>query len=211
MNHAPRRSLFTLLTLAALLAGAGACGGCGGMKLWGGPTADVAITSAKTSATLKPAFTTVVYRSSDRSTIDVYLTDLPLGRLQDSADKLDGVSGTVVHIAMFLQPVAGKTPIDPTACSGSVRQLVLADGAMGSYGGGAFVTTADPGKETLSGTIRGGTVRLTRATPDFNDLLGPAGVEGKFTARYDESACRAIAQRLQDASIALPPIKTELK
>lgn len=201
-------SVIATLVLAVCVTGAG---GCGGMKLWGGPSAEVAITGQRNKATLKPAFTTAVYRAADASTIDIYLTDLPIGRLQDGADKLDGLSGTIVHISMFLQPVAGKTPIDPTACSGSLRQLVLADGAMGSYGGGAFITTGDPGKETLSGSVRGGTVRLSRATADFNDLLGPATVEGKFTARYDEAACRAIAQRLQDASIALPAVKTEAK
>jgi hypothetical protein len=79
------------------------------------------------------------------------------------------------------------------------------------YGGGAFITTSDPGKETLSGTVRGGTVRLTRASADFNDLLGPSSVEGAFNARYDEAACRAIAQRMQDAALTLPKIKTELK
>jgi hypothetical protein len=184
---------------------------CGGAKLWGGPSAEVAVVSSRTGAALKPRFTTAVYRAADASTIDVYLTDLPIGRIEDGSDKLEGLSGCVVHIALFLQPEAGKTPIDPTACSGAVRQLVIADGAMGMYGGGAFITTANPGKENLSGSVRGGTVRLTRASADFNDLLGPAAMEGKFTARYDDAACRAIAQRLQDASFALPAIKSEVK
>ncbi|MDP1663357.1 MAG: hypothetical protein Q8L55_15710 [Phycisphaerales bacterium] len=210
MNHARLRYASTFISSAVLtltLAG----GGCGGMKFWGGPSADVAVVSARTGAALKPRFTTVVYRSADESTIDVYLTDLPLSRLQDGGDSLEGLSGSVVHVALFLQPSAGKTPIDPTACTGAVRQLVVADGAMGMYGGGAFITTADPGKETLSGSVRGGTVRLTRASANFNDLLGPASMEGKFTARYDDAACRAIAQRLQDASLSLPAIKSELK
>lgn len=205
------RRAASLLLAASCLAVTVIGGGCGGMRLWGGPTAELAIVSNKTHAQLKPSFTTAVYRAADRSTIDVFLTDLPLARLEDGADKLDGVSGSVVHIAVFLQPTAGKTPIDPTACSGSLREFVLADGAAGIYGGGAFITTSDPGKETLSGTVRGGTVRLTRATADFNDLLGPSSVEGSFTAKYDDAACRAIAQRLQDASMTLPKISTELK
>ena len=207
MNHALRHALLASSACALLLS----AGGCGGMRLWGGPSAEVSVVSAKSGAALKPRFTTAVYRAADASTIDVYLTDLPLGRLEDGADKLDGLSGSIVHVAMFLQPVAGKTPIDPTACTGAVRQLVVADGAMGFYGGGAFVTTADPGKETLSGSVRGGTVRLTRASTDFNDLLGPATLEGKFNARYDDAACRAIAQRLQDASFALPAAKSDVK
>jgi hypothetical protein len=200
-----------LLTLLSALALTAACGGCGDMLLWGGPSAELAVVSNKSHATLKPTFTTAVYRAADLETIDVFLTDLPLARLEDGADKLDGLSGSVVHIAVFLQPTAGKTPIDPTACSGSIRQFVLADGAAGVYGGGAFVSTAEPGKETLSGTVRGGTVRLIRATADFNDLLGPSTVEGAFTARFDEAACRAIAQRIQDASMTLPKVKTEVK
>ncbi|HYD00672.1 MAG TPA: hypothetical protein VEB22_05545 [Phycisphaerales bacterium] len=184
---------------------------CGGVKLWGGPSADISATSSSTGAALRPKFTTAVYRAADASTVDVYLTDLPLGRLRDGADSLDGLSGSIVHVALFLQPSAGKTPIDPTACSGAVRQLVFADGAMGMYGGGAFITTASPGKESLSGSVRGGTVRLTRASADFNDLLGPATLEGKFTARYDDAACRVIAQRLQDAALSLPAIKRDLK
>lgn len=201
--HYPR--LLSVLVTTLLLAG------CGNFRLWGGPSAEMAAVSNSSGKALRPAFTTAIYRAADRSTVDVYLTDLPLARLADPADKLDGLSGSIVHVALFLQPVAGKTPIDPTACSGSVRQLVIADGAAGIYGGGAFITTAEPGKESLSGTVRGGTVRLTQASNDFNDLLGPASMEGAFTARYDDAACRAIAQRLQDAAMTLPKVKMELK
>ena len=199
-----------LLSIACLLV-CPLLASCGGAKLWGGPSADVSVTSSRTGAALKPKFTTAVYRAADAFTIDVYLTDLPLGRLSDGTDNLGGVSGSIVHVALFLQPSAGKTPIDPTACSGAVRQLVVADGAMGMYGGGAFVTTTSPGKESLSGAVRGGTVRLTRASAGFNDLLGPASLEGKFSARYDDAACRAIAQRLQDAALSLPAVRADLK
>lgn len=200
-----RCTALLLLLLCPLLAA------CGDFKLWGGPSADLSVVSSKDGATLRPKFSTTVYRAADESTIDIYLTDLPMARLADGTDKLEGLAGSVVHVSLFLQPSAGKTPIDPTACSGALRQLVVADGAMGMYAGGGFITTGDPGKETISGTLRGGTVRLIRATKDFNDLLGPASMEGKFTARYDDAACRVLAQRLQDGSLGLPVIKLELK
>lgn len=180
---------------------------CGGMKLWGGPTAEVSTTSTKTGATYKPRYATAVYRAADEETIDVYLTDLPMARIEDGADKLDGLSGSILHVSLFLQPVAGKTPIDATACSGALRQIIIADGAMGMYSGGAFISTSSPGKETISGQVRGGSLRLARATPTFDDLLGAAAMEGKFSARYDDAACRALAQRVQDAAFSLPAVK----
>lgn len=185
--------------------------GCAVADLFGTPRGDLAVTSSAGRGVLRPTFTTVVYRAADRSTVDIYLTDLPMDRVADGQDALADRSGSIVHVSLFLQPVAGKTPIDPTACSAVVRHLVLARGAAGLYGGGAFVSSDDPGADRLKGTISGGTVRLTRAGEGFDDLLGPSVVEGSFTARFDPQACRALAQRLSDAAARLPRIKTELK
>jgi hypothetical protein len=80
-----------------------------------------------------------VYAAQDRNTADLYLTDLPMERLSAEDDTLAGLSGTIVHVSIFLVPTAGRTPIDVTAVNASIRQVVIADGVVGVYSGGGFV------------------------------------------------------------------------
>lgn len=189
--------------------------------------------SAAHGTTYTPQFTTAIYRYIDASAADIYLTDLPVSRLADRDDPLSDVTGTLIHIHLFLIPQAGSTPIDPTACTAAVRQFVFAGAdaapkptaerrageaepppAIGVYAGGAFVTPSDdkPGKPTLSGTVRGGTLRLVQVTPGFVDALGPSTLRGTFVARNDDAAGRAIGERLvglvgvmTDYTAPLPP------
>lgn len=191
---------------------------CADWKLWGGsglgwtrPSAKIATVSGRggpDAGRLEPTLTSAVYQASDGSTADFYLTDLPLDRLANIDDKLDGVSGTLIHVSVFLRPKAGRTPIDSTACNAAVRQLIVSDGALGLYSGGGFVAPTDFGKDQVTGSIEGATIRLVRATNDFADLLGPSELNGTFIAQYNAEAARALSQRMLQLSSTLAERRT---
>jgi hypothetical protein len=158
-------------------------------------------------AFLAPAFQTGVYRSTDPNTADLFLTDIPLSRLTDPADTLADAEGSVLHLHMFLVPAAGKTPIDSSACNASIRHVVLSHGAIGFYGGGGFFYPNDtPGDAQMQGTIAEASLRLVRASRDFNDLLGSSVAEGTLNAALDDKMAKAIAARLDALANATPPV-----
>lgn len=194
-----------LLALAAAV-----LSGCHTVRSLGVTGNTLSTTAAGDGAVLAPRFTTAAYRYIDINTASVYLTDLPLARLADLADPLDDVTGTVVHIHLFLVPKAGRTPIESTACNAAVRQAVFADGAKGLYTGGGFVLSRRPGGQSFSASVRNASLRLARATPGFTDRLGPATLQGFIVAPLDEPAALAIAERLQQLDVKLPPASPAL-
>jgi hypothetical protein len=180
-----------------------AAGGCAALHAGGRAT----VRSMGSGATLTPAFSTRVYSSADTSTADLYLTDLP-----ESAWNADPASltGTIVHVHMFITPKAGQTPIAGTASTAVVRCAVLAKGQVGIYGGGGFfVNSGRPGGKTFGGGIRRGSLRLLRSSPGFQDLLGPSEISGSFEAVKDPEAVHTL-ERLFRATMSradpLPPV-----
>jgi hypothetical protein len=137
-----------------------------------------------------------VYAAQDRNTADLYLTDLPMERLSAEDDTLAGLSGTIVHVSIFLVPTAGRTPIDVTAVNASIRQVVIADGVVGVYSGGGFVDVEEIEAEGLEGQIRRATIRLTRQSNGFADALGPSELSGNFNAKLDVARSRVLSARL---------------
>lgn len=193
-RHARRRSLFALLLVP--LAGLTGCGG---------NSTDLRLQAIMENAVVKPDFQVRAYIPADKNTADIYLSDIPTERLLDPADALADAVGSVVHIHMFLTPVAGSTPIDATACNATVRQVVLAGPlgaagdrpALGVYGGGGFLLPDDtPGARSFSGSLFDATLKLTHATPGFVDRLGAARMSGDFSVRRDDALARAMSQRL---------------
>ncbi len=170
-------------------------------SFWYGDGGTLVATSATGDAMFTPGLGTAVYKRIDESAADVYLTDLPMERLADSRDALADVSGTIVHVHLFLVPTAGSTPVDSTACNAAARMMVFSNGAVGIYSGGGFLfPTTVPGDGDYSGTIRNASLRLVHATTDFADKLGPTVLKGGVQAKRDEAAAAVIAGRL--ASVA---------
>jgi hypothetical protein len=163
----------------------------------------IEVRSVQNAAMDAPALRTAAYTSSNRNTAEVYLTDLDAAALEPGAS-LEGLSGRIVQIRMFLEPLAGSTPIEPTACSVIIRHIVLADGEIGIYGGGGFLNpNRRAGRSRFSGTVRGATLRLTGQTDGFNDALGPSRLDATFSARRDESLARRIAARVDDLLLSV--------
>jgi len=145
-----------------------------------------------------PILPHAVYSWVDANTANIYLTDLPAPAL-DPGTPLEGVSGRIVHLHMFLLPEAGSTPIESSACSISVRHIVIAGGQIGVYaGGGFFKPDSLTRSDDLRGRIRGATLRLTASTSNFADRLGPAVMDASISARRDEASAKRIAQRVED-------------
>lgn len=187
------------------LTGVLALGGC----TWTPSTTVFSVESVGSPSVLTPNLPFGVYVSSDANTADLYLTDLPLERLADAKDPLAELSGTIVHVHMFLVPSAGRTPIDPTACNASIRQAILSSGAVGIYSGGGFFYPSDStGAREFGGQLVQGTLRLSRATANFDDLLGPARASGSLRTTLDEPATAAIAARMESLVRATPALPT---
>lgn len=187
-----RVSGFHRVLIAAMFGGLAAAGGCGG----GGGRA-VRLESIEQGARLDATATMQAYRSADANSADIYMTDLPESALEGDAD-LSGVTGNMTQLRLFINPEPGATPIDPTACSVTIRHIVIAGGEVGVYAGGGFLDPSDaPGGRTFSGRVHGATLRLVAASPGFKDLLGPSRFTGGFSARKDEALARRMEARFR--------------
>jgi hypothetical protein len=186
-----------LLALCAL-----PLGSCGTMGLSGGSGQ---LTSVEHGSTLGASFTTSVYKGTDPNVVDFYLTDLP-ETLWTKGGDVSTLSGTILHVHMFLQPRAGHTPIATTANSATVRWLVLSEGRVGLYGGGGFFTrSGDVGEDSLAGTLSGATLRLTHQGPGFADTLGPSILSISVDATQDPATADALARAMSSLLASSTP------
>lgn len=128
-------------------------------------------------------YPTRVLVGTDAATADFYLTDLPPELWRPEAS-LEGVSGTLVHMHLFLPPAAGRAPMGDNASNLNIRFIVVAGGEVGVYGGGGFFYLSGSAMgRRAGGTITGASMRLLHATPKFRDILGASQLSGSFEAR----------------------------
>ena len=139
---------------------------------------------------LEGVYETAVYANLNSTETSFFLTDIPMD------DLLAGnvTTGMVVHINLLWEPTAGKTPMDSSATNVTVRYIVFADGEMGIYGGAGFaMPKGEPGKGSMSLSLRDASITLLDRTDGFVDLLSPARLTGKITAEFDERRSRQMA------------------
>lgn len=95
-----------------------------------------------------------------------------------------------VTLRVFYRPRAALTPIDPNATNTIIQYLVFAGSdrqQVGVYSGAGYVYPRGTfGDESLRAAVWDGNLLLTDASASFKDLLGPALVRGKFTAKRDD-------------------------
>lgn len=193
----PPRPLIPLALIALLLPG---CTRLGIVS-----SANGKLVGSASRAVLAPDFRVLVFdRSDDDGTADLYFTDLTDEQIEayfDDSGAWTKISGSIVHVHMFIKPYAGRTPIESTAANASMRWAVLSDGEIGVYTGAGFVF---PGRSLLgskiSGTVRDATLRLTRATEGFHDPLGPSSLSMGFTAKEDAETVEGLSRRLDAAA-----------
>lgn len=191
-------SIFRVSPLLTLLAAATlALHGCGSVS---SSLRENALTSTADGSGLSSRFPTQVYYGNETNVADFYLTDLPPSVWEQGGDVSD-LEGTIVHIHMFVVPKPGKTPIQRTASSSTVRWLVLSKGRVGVYGGGGFFSeSGEVGEDKFGGTLYDASLRLIRSTPGFKDPLGPSVLSVSVSAKKDQKAAEAISRAFTSLS-----------
>ncbi|MCA9275902.1 MAG: hypothetical protein KDA29_07745 [Phycisphaerales bacterium] len=206
-SHAvSRRSRATLITLMGASLSLSACNALRG---GGGSGGSSRVLSDTTGSVYETNLRTRVYAFHDENTADIYLTDLPNAQLTAFFEKnadWSQISGTIVHIHLFLDPKPGKTPIEPTAANASIRYAIISNGQIGIYDGAGFMLPGrKPGKDSINGSFKAAPLRLTRASDGFSDLLTPARLDLSFDAKLDERAAPELQARLDAmAAVAKP-------
>lgn len=197
-------AVFTAIFLPALT-------GCAGIGLSGsGSPGSGQVVSEAESTRLELRLPDRAAVVQDRNTADVYLTDLSPATL----DRITGgdlgpeVSGTLLHIRIFLNPKPGRTPIADTAATATARLVVVARGQVGVYDAAGFLMPGNSlRKGYASGTLRNAPTRLSRATPGFTDLLGSARMEVGFGARANDETADRIASAIRTLALVAEPVE----
>lgn len=157
----------------------------------GGPSTPV-FTSAATGDALRVAYPEAVYVERDANTADLYFSSITGVGVPGAP--MRAVSGSVLHVHMFLKPRAGRTPIDFTAANVTVTHILVANGAIGVYGGAGFMLpSGDAGAATFGGRLREVTLRPTAMTDAFDDELGWNELAGVLRAARDPDRAAQIA------------------
>lgn len=175
---------------------------------WGSDTGRTRLRSVSTGDTLAPALPLRVFDVGESGVCDFYLTDLPEPLLRSGGD-LTTINGVVVHVHLFTQPKAGKTPIAGSATTATIRVLILSGGQAGIYAGGSFGRVqGSPAKDaTVAASLKGGTLYLVRATDAFADALGPCEFMGSFEASKNEDLAKPLARVLEALSHSMPSLE----
>ena len=188
-----------ILALVLLLAACLHVGGCAS-------SSSLEIESLDADVTIVPVIRTQIARHVDENTIDIYLSDIPEDRLLAPARRggflpaagtgIDDPSpgnGTILHIRMFVNPRAGRTPIESSASNTTMTCLIIADSIgdnviAGRYGGGGFLLPTTPTTAaTFHGSINDGSLRLVSRSPRFADRLGLCEIHTTIAARRDDA------------------------
>ena len=177
---------------AVLIVAVSMIGGCSVFSGVGGASTPVFV-SGQTGDRLSIDYPDGVYQESDNNTADLYFSTIE--GVGEPGVPMSGVSGSVLHVHMFLEPRAGKTPIDFTAANITVTHILVAEGAIGVYGGAGFMLpSGDAGASTFGGRLREVTLRPTALTDGFSDKLGWNELGGTLQAQRDpQRASRSAA------------------
>jgi len=197
MPTARRRALLPLLALGA----ASQLTACGLFV-----AQSYALQSATTGARLQPTLPTAIFIDDDGVTAEVILTDLPTSLLRPGAS-LEGASGNLIHIRLFMRPRPGRTPIESTAFNTAVTHAVIADGRVGIYRGGGFMLPRTGlGGSRFAARFLGGQVRLESSTGGFLDLLETSDIRAGVNARRDPGLLQLALARLRELVDETDPV-----
>lgn len=193
------------LTCSALALACAASVGCRSVGSFARGTGGEFVSDEQAHA-LNPDIRTRVFSSDDMNSADLVFSDLDAATLTDRS-AWDGAFGQVIHARMFIQPRPGRTPIEPTACTVTLRYLVLAGDEFGIYAGGGFLLPdGSPDDDTFGGKISDASLRLVSATPGFNDLIGSGRLDLSFKARRDHDAVRRAARNADFKAFGALPV-----
>jgi len=193
--------------LGTLLAGAVLAGvtGCQLPKLPRLTQGQVVSAGEDTKLTPDLEYRAYTYQSANNA--DVFLTDIPPDQL-DTPEEIARASGQIVHVRMFLRPRPGRTPIDPTACTCTVRYAVLAEGRAGLYAGGGFIIPDNsPGKARWQGRVPRTVLSLAGKTDGFVDPLGESVFRLSFRTRENEERAEILRAAMDRIARGVTPVE----
>jgi hypothetical protein len=128
--------------------------------------------------TLRGGFESGIYTVADQNTATIILYDGPPQNPSQA-----------VTIRMFWSPHAGRTPIDPTATNATIQYVIFGEAGkeIGIYSGaGHLYPNSTVGSDLFTGSVWQSTLRIADKTDGFNDTIGLARLEGKFTVSRDD-------------------------
>ena len=131
---------------------------------------------SSSGAALRPDFTSGYFRFSRDQAYHFILfatTRAPHG----------GTVRQVMILRVFWTPVPGVTPIVHTAINTTIRYLIFTPHGCGMYQGAGFVRLHNsPRAREMHASLVQGDLRLTGASGNFVDAIGPSRIIGDFTA-----------------------------
>lgn len=136
---------------------------------------------------LQGSFKNVYFSYEPNAEASFIFSDVSLNQVSAG----DVQTAQVLHVQLLWDPVAGRTPMEPSATNASIRYVVIANGEVGVYSGAGFAIYS--GKLTdkrVTLTLRDASLQLQDATAGFNDLLSPAHMTGSITAQRDNDKAR---------------------
>ncbi|MEM1165468.1 MAG: hypothetical protein AAGI30_04175 [Planctomycetota bacterium] len=176
--------------------------GCSALRVRGPRENAIRLESRIRATELEPAWRTAVYAYRDANTADIVLSSWSVAELRRFGEIGRIRPGSMLHVHYFLQPAAGRTPIDFTSQNASMRMFVIASeegNVAGRYGGGGFMLPdGRPGLERFGGVVREATMRPVELTPGFEDVLGVAVLDGTVSARRDEATTDALLDWVEE-------------
>jgi hypothetical protein len=154
----------------------------------GGPPGSLRAESLGTNPVVLPGnYVTAIYADHDSTQTSFFLADVPISEILSG----EVTRGSVVHLDLLWVPQAGSTPMDSSATNVSIRLVVFADGELGVYGGAGFaLPKGKAGADTMGLELRDASLTLLESTERFVDLLSPARLTGRVTARLNEQRTR---------------------
>ncbi|MDF1810491.1 MAG: hypothetical protein P1U42_12445 [Phycisphaerales bacterium] len=184
---------------------------CNAIRGGGGSGGTSTIVSDANQRVFDAKFDTKAYTYHDDNTADIYLTDLSdqeLTAFFAPNSDWSQISGILVHVHLFLDPKPGKTPIEHTAATASIRYGIIANGQIGIYDGAGFmIPGSKPGNDSIGGTIRSAPLRLTRASDTFEDLFLAAKIDLEFSAKLNDASATELGVRLDAMAAKAKPVR----
>lgn len=129
---------------------------------------------------IRGTFQSGIYTTADANTATMILFDGPAEN-----------PNAALTIRMFWNPHAGRTPIDATATNATLQYILFDETGkeIAIYSGaGYFYPNNTVGSDTFTGSLWQSSLRIADKSEGFDDKIGMARIDGKFTVTRDDLA-----------------------
>lgn len=137
---------------------------------------------------IRGTFQSGIYTTADANTATMVLFDGPPENPK-----------AALTIRMFWNPHAGRTPIDATATNATLQYILFDDTGkeIAIYSGaGYFYPNNSLGSDSFTGSLWQSSLRIADKSEGFDDKIGMARIDGKFTVTRDDLAVNPALHQL---------------